>query len=240
MPRLALVTGGTRGIGAGIANALKDAGYRVVANYYSADDVARDFEAETGIPVFKWDVSDFAACRAGVEEVRRQHGLVDILINNAGTVSDNKFENMDEAQWDRVLRVNLDSVFHMCQQVYPDMMEQKWGRIVNIGSMNGQAGQLNQVNYVAAKAGMHGFTKALALEGANHGITVNTVAPGYVDTYLIRNMPERILKKIVDKSPIHRLGAEAEIGHAVIFLIDEKSAWTTGSTITLNGGTHMY
>ena len=240
MPRLALVTGGTRGIGAGIANALKAAGTRVVVNYYSADEVARDFEAETGIPAFKWDVSDFAACRAGVEEVRRHHGPVDILINNAGTVSDNKFENMDEAQWDRVLRVNLDSVFHMCQQVYPDMMAQKWGRIVNIGSMNGQAGQLNQVNYVAAKAGMHGFTKALALEGAPHGITVNTVAPGYVDTYLMRNMPERILKKIVDKSPIHRLGAEAEVGHAVIFLIDEKSAWTTGSTITLNGGTHMY
>lgn len=240
MPRLALVTGGTRGIGAGIANALKDAGTRVVVNYYSADEVAREFEAETGIPVFKWDVSDFAACRAGVEAVRQHHGPVDILINNAGTVSDNKFENMDETQWDRVLRVNLDSVFHMCQQVYPDMMAQKWGRIVNIGSMNGQAGQLNQVNYVAAKAGMHGFTKALALEGAKHGITVNTVAPGYVDTYLMRNMPARILKKIVDKSPIHRLGAKAEVGHAVIFLIDEKSAWTTGSTITLNGGTHMY
>ncbi len=240
MPRLALVTGGTRGIGAGIAHALKDAGYRVVANYYSADEVARSFEAESGIPVFKWDVSDFAACRAGVADVRRQHGPVDILINNAGTVSDNKFENMEEAQWHRVLRVNLDSVFHMCQQVYPDMMAHKWGRIVNIGSMNGQAGQLNQVNYVAAKAGMHGFTKALAQEGAKHGITVNTVAPGYVDTYLMRNMPERILSKIVDKSPIHRLGAVAEIGHAVIFLVDEKSAWTTGSTLTLNGGTHMY
>ncbi len=240
MPRLALVTGGTRGICAGIAHALKDAGYRVVANYYSADEVARSFEAESGIPVFIWDVSDFTACRAGVADVRRQHGPVDILINNAGTVSDNKFENMEEAQWHRVLRVNLDSVFHMCQQVYPDMMAHKWGRIVNIGSMNGQAGQLNQVNYVAAKAGMHGFTKALAQEGAKHGITVNTVAPGYVDTYLMRNMPERILSKIVDKSPIHRLGAVAEIGHAVIFLVDEKSAWTTGSTLTLNGGTHMY
>ena len=240
MPRLALVTGGTRGIGAGIAYALKDAGYRVVANYYSADEVARSFEAESGIPVFKWDVSDFAACRAGVADVRRQHGPVDILINNAGTVSDNKFENMEEAQWHRVLRVNLDSVFHMCQQVYPDMMAHKWGRIVNIGSMNGQAGQLNQVNYVAAKAGMHGFTKALALEGAKYGITVNTVAPGYVDTYLMRNMPERIFNKIIDKSPIHRLGATAEIGHAVVFLVAEKSAWTTGSTVTLNGGTHMY
>ena len=240
MPRLALVTGGTRGIGAGIAQALKDAGHRVVVNYHSADDVAESFAAASGIPAFKWDVSDFAACRAGVDEVRQQHGPVDILINNAGTVSDNKFENMDEAQWHRVVRVNLDSVFHMSQQVYPDMMAQKWGRIVNIGSMNGQAGQLNQVNYVAAKAGMHGFTKALALEGAKHGITVNTVAPGYVDTYLMREMPERILNKIIEKSPVHRLGTEDEIGHAVIFLVDEKSAWTTGSTITLNGGTHMY
>ena len=147
---------------------------------------------------------------------------------------------MKETQWNAVLRVNLDSLFHMCQQVYPDMMAQQWGRIVNIGSMNGQAGQLNQVNYVAAKAGMHGFTKALAQEGARYGITVNTVAPGYVDTHLMRNMPERILSKIIDKSPIHRLGTEEEVGHAVVFLVDEKSAWTTGSTVTLNGGTHMY
>ena len=240
MPRLALVTGGTRGIGAGICRALKEAGYDVVANYHSDDEVAQRFTSESGIPVFKWDVSDFATWKAGIAEVREQHGPVDILINNAGTVSDNKFENMEEAQWHGVLRVNLDSLFHMCQQVYPDMMARKWGRIVNIGSMNGQAGQLNQVNYVAAKAGMHGFTKALALEGAKHGITVNTVAPGYVDTYLMRNMPERILNKIVGKSPIHRLGTEQEVGHAVVFLVDEKSAWTTGSTVTLNGGTHMY
>ncbi|MBR45695.1 MAG: beta-ketoacyl-ACP reductase [Rhodospirillaceae bacterium] len=240
MPRLALVTGGTRGIGAGICHALKEAGYDVVANYHSDDEVARNFTSQTGIPVFKWDVSDFAACKAGVAEVREKHGTVDILINNAGTVSDNKFENMEEAQWHGVLRVNLDSLFHMSQQVYPDMMARKWGRIVNIGSMNGQAGQLNQVNYVAAKAGMHGFTKALAQEGAKYGITVNTVAPGYVDTYLMRNMPERILNKIIDKSPIHRLGTEKEVGHAVVFLVDDKSAWTTGSTVTLNGGTHMY
>jgi len=240
MPRLALVTGGTRGIGAGICHTLKEAGYDVVANYHSDDEVALRYESETGIPVFKWDVSDFAACKEGVAKVREMLGPIDILINNAGTVSDNKFENMEEAQWHTVLRVNLDSLFHMCQQVYPDMMAQQWGRVVNIGSMNGQAGQLNQVNYVAAKAGMHGFTKALAQEGAKYGITVNTVAPGYVDTYLMRDMPERILNKIIDKSPIHRLGTEEEVGHAVVFLVDEKSSWTTGSTVTLNGGTHMY
>lgn len=240
MPRLALVTGGTRGIGAGICRSLSEAGYDVVANYSSDDKAAQRFNSESGIPVFKWDVSDFTACKDGVAQIREKHGPVDILINNAGTVSDNKFENMKETQWHGVLRVNLDSLFHMCQQVYPDMMAQKWGRIINIGSMNGQAGQLNQVNYVAAKAGMHGFSKALAQEGAKHGITVNTVAPGYIDTYLMRNMPERILNKIIDKSPIHRLGKEEEIGHAVVFLVDEKSAWTTGSTVTLNGGTHMY
>ena len=196
MPRLALVTGGTRGIGAGIARALKNAGCRVVVNYHSADDVAESFTASSGIPVFKWDVSDFTACRAGVDEVRNAHGPVNILINNAGTVADSKFENMDAAQWHRVLRVNLDSVFHMSQQVYPDMMAQKWGRIVNIGSMNGQAGQLNQVNYVAAKAGMHGFTKALAQEVARKGVTVNTIAPGYINTDMVAAVPEKVLELV--------------------------------------------
>ena len=147
---------------------------------------------------------------------------------------------MKEEQWSHVLNVNLNSVFNMSQQVYPNMMVKKWGRIINIGSMNGQAGQLNQVNYVSAKAGMHGFTKALAQEGAKYGITVNTVAPGYVDTYLMRNMPDRILNKIIEKSPIRRLGLEDEVGHAVLYLVNDKAAWTTGSTITLNGGTHMY
>ena len=238
--RLALVTGGSRGIGAGIARALLAAGYRVAATYHSDDAYAERFQAETGIPIYKWDVSDFAACQRGVAEVEAAHGGVDILVNNAGTVSDNKFENITLEQWQRVLRVNLDSVFHMCKAVYPGMMARTWGRIVNIGSMNGQAGQRNQVNYVAAKAGMHGFTKALALEGAKHAITVNTVAPGYVDTHLMREMPPRILDKIIAKSPIPRLGTEAEVGHAVLFLVAEGSAWTTGSTITLNGGTQMY
>lgn len=240
MPRLALVTGGTRGIGAGIAIALRRAGYKVVVNYHRDDKIAKEFEKENNIPIEKWDVGDSTACQSGIERLIERHGNIDILINNAGTVSDAKFENMNEEQWHQVLRINLDSVFFMCKQVYPHMRSQKWGRIINIGSMNGQAGQLNQVNYVAAKAGMHGFTKALAQEGAKYGITVNTVAPGYVDTYLMRNMPNRILDKIVDKSPIHRLGKESEIGHAVVFLVDEKSSWTTGSTVTLNGGTHMY
>ena len=240
MARLALITGGTRGIGAAIARALKDAGHPVVANYHADDACAAAFTAASGIPALKWDVSDGAACRAGVAAIEAEHGAVAILVNNAGTVADNKFENMTDAQWQRVVRVNLDSVFYMSKAVYPGMMARGWGRIVQIGSMNGQAGQLNQVNYVAAKAGMHGFTKALAQEGAKHGITVNTVAPGYVDTAMMRDMPEKITKKIVDKSPIRRMGAEEEVAHAVLFLVDDKAAWTTGSTITMNGGTHMY
>ncbi len=240
MARLALITGGTRGIGAAIARALQAANYDVAVNYHANDEDAESFTRATGIPAFRWDVSDGAACREGVAAVEAASGPVEILVNNAGTVSDNRFENMTDAQWERVVRVNLDSVFHMSKVVYPGMMERGWGRIVQIGSMNGQAGQRNQVNYVAAKAGMHGFTKALALEGAKHGITVNTVAPGYVDTELMREMPERILEKILDKSPIRRMGAEEEVAHAVLFLVDEKAAWTTGSTITMNGGTHMY
>ncbi len=240
MARLALITGGTRGIGAAIARALKDASHPVVVNYHADEDCAAAFSANTGIPALKWDVSDGPACQAGVAAVEAAHGPVAILVNNAGTVSDNKFENMTGDQWQRVVRVNLDSVFYMSKAVYPGMMARGWGRIVQIGSMNGQAGQLNQVNYVAAKAGMHGFTKALAQEGAKHGITVNTVAPGYVDTYMMRNMPEKIVKKIVDKSPVRRMGAEEEVAHAVLFLVDDKAAWTTGSTITMNGGTHMY
>ena len=239
MGRLALITGGTRGIGAGIARALQEAGHPVVVNYHADEACAAAFTAESGIPALKWDVSDGDACRAGIAAVEAEHGPVEILVNNAGTVSDNKFENMTDDQWQRVVRVNLDSVFYMSKAVYP-------GIGAGLGphhpdrSMNGQAGQLNQVNYVAAKAGMHGFTKALAQEGAKHGITVNTVAPGYVDTYLMRDMPERIAQKIIDKSPIRRMGYEEEVAHAVLFLVDDKAAWTTGSTITMNGGTHMY
>ena len=240
MSKVALVTGGTRGIGAGIAVALKAAGYTVAVNYHSDDKVAAEFAGESGIPVYKWDVGDYAAAEAGMAAMAAEMGPVEILINNAGTAWDARFENMTMEQWHRVQRVNLDSVFIMSQLVYPAMVERQWGRIVNIGSMNGQAGQLNQVNYVAAKAGMHGFTKALALEAAKHGITVNTVAPGYVDTYLMSEMPERIMDKILNASPIHRLGLEEEVAHAVLFLVDDKAAWTTGSTVTMNGGTHMY
>lgn len=240
MKRRALVTGGTRGIGAAVARALREAGHAVAVNYHADETCAEAFRAATGIPAYRWDVADGSACRAGVARVEVALGTVDILVNNAGTVSDNKFENMTEEQWRRVLRVNLDSVFHMAKAVYPGMMARGFGRIVQIGSMNGQAGQLNQVNYVAAKAGMHGFTKALALEGAKYGITVNTVAPGYVDTAMMRAMPARILGKILDKSPIRRMGTEEEVAHAVLFLVDDKAAWTTGSTITMNGGTHMY
>ena len=238
--RLALITGGTRGIGAAIARALRGAGHPVAVNYHADDAGAAAFTADSGIPALKWDVSDAAACRESVAAIEAEHGPVAILVNNAGTVSDNKFENMSDEQWQRVVRVNLDSVFYMSKAVYPGMMARGWGRIIQVGSMNGQAGQLNQVNYVAAKAGMHGFTKALAQEGAKHGITVNTVAPGYVDTAMMRDMPDKIVKKIIDKSPIRRMGTEEEVAHAVLFLVDDKAAWTTGSTITMNGGTHMY
>jgi acetoacetyl-CoA reductase len=238
--RVALVTGGSRGIGAAIAVALKTAGHKVAVNYASDDAFAAAFRTETGIPAYKWDVGDFDACTRGHAEVVRDLGAIDILVNNAGAVSEAKFENMTAEQWHKVIRVDLDSVFFMCKLVYPAMIDRRWGRIVNIGSMNGQAGQLNQVNYVAAKAGMHGFTKALALEAAKYGITVNTVAPGYVDTYMMRDAPERIRDKILDKSPVRRFGLPEEVAHAVIFLIDDKAAWTTGSTVTMNGGTHMY
>ncbi len=195
---------------------------------------------QSGIAAYKWDVADHEACKTGVAQVEAALGAIEILVNNAGTVTDAKFENLTFEQWHLVLRTNLDSCFYMSQLVYRGMKERKFGRIVNIGSMNGQAGQLNQANYVAAKAGMHGLTKAIALEGAKHGITANTVAPGYLDTYMMRTMPERIKQKILDKSPVRRFGQPDEVAHAVLFLVDEKAAWTTGSTITMNGGSHMY
>jgi acetoacetyl-CoA reductase len=238
--KTALVTGGTRGIGAAIAGALKEAGHKVAVSYASDDTFAESFRAETGIAAYKWDVGDYDDCTRGHAAVVKDLGPIEILVNNAGAVAESKFENMTAEQWHKVIRVDLDSVFYMCKLVYPSMMERRWGRIVNIGSMNGQAGQLNQVNYVAAKAGMHGFTKALALEAAKYGITVNNIAPGYVDTYMMREMPERIREKILEKSPVRRFGLPEEVAHAVMFLIDDKAAWSTGATVTLNGGTHMY
>jgi len=239
MSRLALVTGGTRGIGAASALALREAGHRVAVNFGSDQAVADKFTADTGIAAYKWDVGDFAACKAGVKALVSDLGEIDILVNNAGTASDNRFENLTEDQWHDIMRVNLDSVFYMSKLVYPAMISGGWGRIINVGSLNAQAGQINQVNYIASKAGMHGFTKALALEGAKHGITVNTVAPGYVRTALLQAMPERIIEKIIAKSAVRRLGTEEEVAHAVVFLADEKAAWTTGSTISMNGGTYM-
>lgn len=238
--RVALVTGGSRGIGAAIAVALKEAGHKVAINYASDDRFAAEFREKTGIATHKWDVADFEDCKRGHAGVVAELGPVEILINNAGAVAEAKFENMTLEQWHKVMRINLDFVFHLCKLVYPGMIAKNWGRIVNIGSMNGQAGQLNQVNYVASKAGMHGFSKALALEAAKYGITVNNVAPGYVDTYMMRDAPERIRQKIIDKSPIRRMGLPEEVAHAVMYLVDEKAAWATGSTVTMNGGTQMY
>ncbi|MBR72942.1 MAG: beta-ketoacyl-ACP reductase [Rhodospirillaceae bacterium] len=240
MSKIVLVTGGTRGIGAGIAVGLKEAGHKVVVNYNADEESAKNFQNKTGISVYRWDVSDFDSSKKGISKVINDLVPIEVLVNNAGTASDSRFENMTLEKWHKVQKVNIDSVFIMSKLVYPSMIEKKWGRIINIGSMNGQAGQLNQVNYVASKAGMHGFTKALALEAAKYGITVNSIAPGYVDTYLISEMPDRIMQKILDASPVRRLGLEEEVAHAVNFLIDEKASWMTGSTISMNGGTHMY
>ena len=240
MARVALVTGGTRGIGEAISIALKDAGYQVVASYAGNDKAAADFTEKTGIAVKKFDVSDFDACQAAVRGVEAETGPVEILVNNAGITRDGTLHRMEKDQWQAVIDTNLGSCFNMCRAVIDGMRDRGFGRIVNIGSINGQAGQYGQVNYAAAKSGIHGFTKALAQEGAAKGITVNAIAPGYINTDMVRAVPQNVLEKIIAKVPVGRLGEADEIARGVAFLVADAAGFITGSTLSINGGQHMY
>lgn len=240
MARVAIVTGGTRGIGEAISLALRDAGVTVAANYAGNDEKAAAFTERTGIKAYKWDVGDFDACAAGVAQVEAELGPVDIVVNNAGITRDGTILKMTRDMWEDVIRINLGGCFNMAHAVFPGMRTRKWGRIVNIGSINGQAGQYGQVNYAAAKSGIHGFTKALAQEGARFGVTVNAIAPGYIDTDMVAAVPADVLEKIVAKIPVGRLGQAHEIARAVAFLCAEEGGFVTGSTLSVNGGQHMY
>ena len=240
MARIALVTGGTRGIGEAICIALKDTGYRVVANYGGNDAAASEFHEAAGIPVYRFDVSDSAACEAGVAAIVEEVGPVEILVNNAGITRDGTLHRMSHESWQAVIDTNLGSCFNMCHAVIDSMREHGFGRIVNIGSINGQAGQYGQVNYAAAKSGIHGFTKALAQEGASKGITVNAIAPGYVDTEMVRAVPANVLEKIIARIPVGRLGHAPDIARGVLFLVADDADFITGSTLSINGGQHMY
>ena len=239
--RVAVVTGGSRGIGAAIAVGLKNAGYKVAVNYGGNDEAAKAFTQQTGIPAYKWDVSDFAACEAGIKKIVADLGApVEVLVNNAGITRDGTMHRMTFEQWNAVIQTNLGSCFNMCRAVIESMRARKFGRIVNIGSINGQAGQYGQVNYAAAKSGIHGFTKALAQEGAAAGITVNAIAPGYIDTDMVRAVPPNVLEKIVARIPVGRLGKASEIARGVLFLVSDDGGFVTGSTMSINGGQHMY
>ncbi len=241
MAKIAIVTGGTRGIGEAISVGLKDAGYSVAATYAGNDERAKQFSDATGIPVYKFDVSDFAACQAGVKKIEEDlGGTVDVLVNNAGITRDGTLHRMDHEAWQAVIDTNLGSCFNMCRCVIDGMREKSFGRIVNIGSINGQAGQYGQVNYAAAKSGIHGFTKALAQEGAGKNVTVNAIAPGYVDTDMVRAVPEAVLEKIIAKIPVGRLGKAEDIARTVAFLVADDAGFITGSTVSVNGGQHMY
>jgi acetoacetyl-CoA reductase len=240
MARVAIVTGGTRGIGEAISIALKDMGVTVAANYMGNDERAKAFTDRTGIRSYKWDVSDFEACQSGVRKVEEELGPVDILVNNAGITRDATMRKMDHAKWQDVIDTNLGGCFNMAKAVFEGMTSRGYGRIVNIGSINGQAGQYGQVNYAAAKSGIHGFTKALAQEGAKFGVTVNAIAPGYIDTDMVAAVPDEVLQKIVARIPVGRLGRADEIARGVAFLCDENAGFVTGSTLSINGGQHMY
>jgi len=240
MSRVAVVTGGTRGIGEVVAAELKQAGYKVAATYAGNDEAAQAFSAKYDIPVYKFDVGVFDQCEAAIKQIEADLGPVEVLVNNAGITRDKTMHKMTPELWEQVIRTNLTSCFNMSRCVIDGMRERSFGRIVNIGSVNGQAGQYGQVNYAAAKSGIHGFTKALALEGATKGITVNAVAPGYVSTDMVRAVPEEILKKIIATIPVGRLGDPHDIARAVLFLVADDASFITGSTLSINGGQHMY
>ena len=240
MARVAVVTGGTRGIGAAISIALRDKGFTVAANYGGSDDKARAFTEKTGIKSYKWNVADHEACLQGCAAVAAELGPIDVVVNNAGITRDGTLMKMSWDAWDEVIRVNLGGCFNMAKATFVGMKERGFGRFVQIGSINGQAGQYGQVNYAAAKSGIHGFTKALAQEGAKFGITANAIAPGYIDTDMVFAVPPEALAKIVAKIPVGRLGQASEIARAVAFLVSEDAGFITGSTMSVNGGQHMY
>ncbi|MDP3549690.1 MAG: acetoacetyl-CoA reductase [Novosphingobium sp.] len=240
MARVAVVTGGTRGIGQAICMALKAQGRSVVANYAGNDEKARAFTAETGIPAYRFDVGDHHAALDGCARIVAEVGEIDIVVNNAGVTRDGVLHKMSFDDWNDVMRINLGGCFNMAKATFPGMRERGWGRIVNIGSVNGQSGQYGQVNYAAAKSGIHGFTKALAQEGAKYGVTVNAIAPGYIDTDMVAAVPPAVLEKIVAKIPVGRLGHAEEIARGVAFLTADDGSFVTGSTMSLNGGQHMY
>jgi acetoacetyl-CoA reductase len=235
-----MVTGGTRGIGRAVSVALKEAGHRVAACYAGDEAAAGRCAAETGVATYRFDVSDFAACAAAVKKIEAELGPVEILVNNAGITRDSVLHKMTAEQWNAVIATNLSSCFNTCRAVIEGMRERGFGRIVNIGSINGQAGQYGQVNYAAAKSGIHGFTKALAQECASRGITVNAIAPGYIDTDMVRAVPPNVLEKIVARIPVGRLGRADEIARGVLFLVSDDGGFITGSTLSINGGQHMY
>ena len=240
MAKVALVTGGTRGIGAAISIALKDAGYDVAATYGGNDEAANKFKGETGIAVYKWDVSDFDACQAGIAQVEQDLGPVDVLVNNAGITRDGTLHKMSADNWKAVISTNLDSLFNMTRNVIEGMRARGFGRIISISSINGQKGQFGQANYAAAKAGLIGFTKSVAQENASKGVTANAIAPGYIGTEMVRAVPEEVLKsKILPLIPVSRLGEPEEVARCVVFLAGDDAGFITGSTLTVNGGQYM-
>lgn len=240
MGRVAVVTGGTRGIGEAISRTLHDQGFTVAANYAGNVEKARSFTANTGIAAYCWDVGDHQACIDGCAQIAAELGAIDVVVNNAGVTRDGVLHKMSFDDWNEVMRINLGGCFNMAKACFSGMRERGWGRIVNIGSINGQAGQYGQVNYAAAKSGIHGFTKALAQEGAKFGVTVNAIAPGYIDTDMVAAVPQAVLDKIIAKIPVGRLGHADEIARGVAFLCSEDAGFVTGSTLSINGGQHMY